>query len=232
MHRLLVLHRDMSGGRHRCAEARAGKDDRVTQPPLHPIEAESYSIMASRVDLSTWAEGPRQVVARMIHATADESFAESALIGAQAVEAAIRALKAAAPVVCDSKMVAAGVPRVASMTSVLCYLDRVPTPPLPGTRSAAAIEVAAGEHPDGAVWVIGNAPTALARLVGLCQAGALRPALVIGLPVGYVGAAEAKEELWASELRDLSVTNRGPRGGSPVAAAALNSLARLASGRG
>jgi precorrin-8X/cobalt-precorrin-8 methylmutase len=232
MHRLLVLHRDMSGGRHRRIEHRAGKLDRVTLRPLHPIEAESYSIMASRVDLSMWAEGPRQVVARMIHATADESFAESALIGVEAVGAAIRALSSGAPVVCDSKMVAAGVPQVASMTTVLCYLDHVQPPPIPGTRSAAAIEMAAGEHPDGAIWVIGNAPTALARLVDLHRAGTLHPAVVIGLPVGYVGAAEAKEELWASGLRDLSVTNRGPRGGSPVAAAALNSLARLASGRG
>jgi precorrin-8X/cobalt-precorrin-8 methylmutase len=232
MHRLLVLHRDMSGGRHQHVEFRPGGQDRVTQQPVHPIEAESYSIMASRVDLSGWAEGPRQVVARMIHATADESFAESALIGAEAVGAAIQALIGAAPVVCDSKMVAAGVPQVASMTKVLCYLDRVLPPPLPGTRSAAAIEAAAEEHPDGAIWVIGNAPTALSRLISLHTAGALRPALVIGLPVGYVGAAESKEELWASGLRGLSVTNRGPRGGSPVAAAALNALARLASGWG
>ncbi len=222
----------MSGERYTRTEARPGKQDAVTQRPRHPIEAQSYSIMASRVDLSGWAEGPRQVVARMIHATADESFAESALIGAEAVGAAIQALRGSAPVVCDSKMVAAGVAQVASMTNVLCYLDRVPPPPFPGTRSAVAIEAAAGEHPDGAIWVIGNAPTALARLVGLHRAGTLRPAVVIGLPVGYVGAAEAKEGLWTSGLRDLSVTNRGPRGGSPVAAAALNALARLASGRG
>jgi precorrin-8X/cobalt-precorrin-8 methylmutase len=204
----------------------------VTQPPLHPIEAESYSIMASRVDLSGWAAGARQVVARMVHATADESFAQSARIGAEAVGAAIGALRGAAPVVCDSKMVAAGVPQVASLTNVVCYLDGVPAPPPPATRSAAAIDLAAGEHPVGAIWVIGNAPTALARLVSLHRAGVVRPAVVIGLPVGYVGAAEAKEELWASTLREVSVTNRGFRGGSAVAAAALNALARLASGPG
>jgi precorrin-8X/cobalt-precorrin-8 methylmutase len=221
----------MSSGRHPRIEARPRKRYQVTQRPPHPIEAESYSIMASRVDLSGWAEGARQVVARMIHATADESFAESARIGPDAVGSAVRALRRGAPVVCDSKMVAAGVPQVASMTNVLCYLDRVPPPPLPGTRTAAAIALAAREHPDGVIWVIGNAPTALARLVGLHEAGALRPAVVIGLPVGYVGAAEAKDQLWTSNLRNLSITNRGPRGGSPVAAAALNALARLASGR-
>jgi precorrin-8X/cobalt-precorrin-8 methylmutase len=203
----------------------------VTQPPLHPIEAESYSIMAARVDLSGWAPGARDVVARMIHATADESFSESARIGVDAVGAALTALREESPVVCDSNMVAAGLPHVASMTKVLCYLDRAPRQVPSGTRSAAAIELAAREHPDGAIWVIGNAPTALARLIRLHKAGALRPAVVIGLPVGYVGAAETKKELWAGALRELSVTNLGPRGGSPAAAAAVNALARLASSR-
>ena len=168
----------------------------------------------------------------MIHATADESFARSARIGSEVVAAAVEALRGSAPVVCDTRMVAAGIPLVASVTKVLCFLDRVPSEPASGTRSAAAIELASTVHPDGAIWVIGNAPTALTRLVGLHQAGVVRPAVVIGLPVGYVGAAEAKEELWASGMRELSVTNRGPRGGSPVAAAAVNALVRLASGPG
>jgi precorrin-8X/cobalt-precorrin-8 methylmutase len=200
----------------------------VNQPQPHPIETESFSILASRVDLSKWSGPDRQIVARMIHATADESFAESARIGSNAAAATVEALRASAPVVCDSRMVAAGIPLVAQVTEVLCFLDRVPVEPSGGTRSAAAIELAATGHPDGAIWVIGNAPTALARLVELHQAGIVRPAAVIGLPVGYVGAAEAKDELWESGMRELSVTNRGPRGGSPVAAAAINALVRLA----
>jgi precorrin-8X/cobalt-precorrin-8 methylmutase len=204
----------------------------LTPPPPHPIEAESYSILASRVDLSRWSAPDRQIVARMIHATADESFARSARIGAAVVAAAVEALRRSAPVVCDTRMVAAGIPGAASVTEVVCYLDRVPAAPSGGTRSAAAIDLAASEHPDGAIWVVGNAPTALARLVRLHRAGVVRPAAVIGLPVGYVGAAEAKDELWDSGMRELSVTNRGPRGGSPVAAAAVNALVRLASGPG
>jgi precorrin-8X/cobalt-precorrin-8 methylmutase len=200
----------------------------VTQPPPHPIEAESYSILAGRVDLSNRPERDRPVVARMIHATADESFAASARLGRDVVAATVDALRSAAPVVCDTNMVAAGVPRVASMTSVRCYLDQVGAERAGGTRTAAAIELAARVNPDGAIWVIGNAPTALVRLISLHRDGAVRPAAVIGLPVGYVGAAEAKEQLWSSPLKDVCVTNCGPRGGSPVAAAALNALARLA----
>ncbi|MBV9662052.1 MAG: precorrin-8X methylmutase [Acidimicrobiales bacterium] len=196
----------------------------------HPIEEESFAILARRVDLSMWPPGTRQVVARMVHATADESFATTARIGDDAVKAATGALATASPVVCDARMVVAGVPRVAANLSVACYLDAVPgSQPGRATRSEAAIEVAAAEHPDGAIWVIGNAPTALARLLRLHEAGLVSPAAVIGLPVGYVGAADAKAALWDSPLRAISITNTGRRGGSPVAAAALNALWRMAS---
>ncbi len=191
----------------------------------HPIESESYRRIAERVDLSGWPDGARQVVARMIHATADESFASSARIGAGAVDAAVSALRQGVAVICDTRMVVAGVPGV---TLASCFLDRVPSAPPGGTRSAAGIEIAAAEHPDGALWVIGNAPTALARLLELADRGAVRPAAVVGLPVGYVGAAEAKAALWGSPLQPLAITNVGYRGGSPVAAAAVNALAALA----
>jgi precorrin-8X/cobalt-precorrin-8 methylmutase len=161
----------------------------------------------------------------MIHATADESFAETARIGDEAVAAATTALRGAVPVICDAQMVLAGIPRVRHAT---CLLGEVPTAPPGLTRSAAAIQLAAERHPEGALWVIGNAPTALASLLTLYHLGGVRPAAVIGLPVGYVGAAEAKAALWDSPLRPLAITNIGPRGGSPVAAAAVNALARLA----
>ena len=202
---------------------------------VHPIEARSYEIMASRVDLSAWPPGDRDVVASMVHATADESFATSARIGPGAVAAAVAALAGGAPVICDARMVVAGVPRVAAAVPVLCYLDEEAVAPAAvagvgpaATRSAAAIDTAAARHPDGAVWAVGNAPTALFRLLELHSAGVLRPAAVIGLPVGYVGAAESKAALWASPLAAIAVTNEGRRGGSPVAAAAINAIGRLA----
>lgn len=195
---------------------------------IHPIEEESYAILAREVDLSGWPEPERAVVARMIHATADESFATSARIGGMAVAAAVAALRRGVPVVCDARMVVAGVPAVAARRDVLCYLDRVPAADGRTTRSERAVDIAAAEHPDGALWVIGNAPTALARLVALAAAGRVRPAAVVGLPVGYVGAAEAKAELWASPLAGSSISNEGRRGGSAVAAAAVNALWRLA----
>jgi len=200
----------------------------VPPPPVHPIEMESYRILAERVDLSGWPPGPRDVVARMVHATADESFALTARIGEQAVEATVAALAAGAPVVCDSRMVVAGIP---SVGGTVCLLDEVPEAPSGDTRSAAAIRLAAERHPAGAVWVVGNAPTALFALLDLVAAGAVRPAAVVGLPVGYVGAAESKERLWASALRTVAITNAGVRGGSPAAAGAVNALNRLAGGR-
>jgi precorrin-8X/cobalt-precorrin-8 methylmutase len=202
----------------------------VSGPLIHPIEDESYRIMRSRVDFSHLPAGARHVVERMVHATADESFSESALVGERFVEAAVEALGTGAAVVCDSRMVLAGVPGVARRAAVHCYLDRVGQDSVSrgSTRSAESIVLAADEHPDGAVWVIGNAPTALARLLELQQAGRVRPSAVIGLPVGYVGAADAKAALWDSPLRPISVTNVGRRGGSPVAAAALNAVSRLA----
>jgi precorrin-8X/cobalt-precorrin-8 methylmutase len=197
---------------------------------IHPIEEESYRIMRSRVDFSNWADGARDVVERMVHATADESFSETALVGGRFVEASVTALRWGAAVVCDSRMVVAGVPSVAGRVSVCCYLDRAEPRPgiLSSTRSAEAITLAAAEHPEGALWVIGNAPTSLQRLLELHRSGLVTPSAIVGLPVGYVGAAEAKQELWASPLGAIAVTNTGRRGGSAVAAAALNAVARMA----
>jgi len=198
--------------------------DAIVPVDIHPIEAESYRRMAERVDLSGWSPGARDVVARMIHATADESFATSARIGDEAVAAAVAALNACAPIVCDARMVVAGI----ASPGALCLLDEVPAAPAGTTRSAAALGLAAERHPDGAVWVVGNAPTALTALLELAATGRVRPAAVVGVPVGYVGAAEAKAALWGSDLRRVAITNVGERGGSPVAAAAVNALARLA----
>lgn len=190
---------------------------------VHPIEQESYRILAERIDLSAWPPGARDVVARMIHSTADLSFAATTRIGEHAVDRAVAALTAGAPVVVDAAMVAAGTPRIPTT----CLLDEVPTAPAGSTRSAAAFELAAQRHPNGAIWVVGNAPTALFALLDLHARGLVEPAAVIGVPVGFVGAAESKRALWDGPLGALAITCLGERGGTPVAAGGLNALWRL-----
>lgn len=184
----------------------------------HPIEVESYRILAERVDLASWTPLARAVVARMIHASADIDYATSARVTDHVVRAGVTALRAGAPIVCDSHMVRVGITGVPAE----CVLDEILEPPAGSTRAAAAMRLAAERHAAGAIFVIGNAPTALAELVSL----PVQPALVVGLPVGFVGAAEAKAAL----LRQgwPCITNTGEKGGSAVAAAAVNALVGLA----
>lgn len=188
---------------------------------VHPIEAESYRILGRRVDLSGWPPGPRAVVARVVHATADLDFAATMVVDEAAVEAGVRALRAGAPVVADVEMVRAGLPSVGAC----CHLAEA-TAGAGLTRAAAGMRLAAARHPVGAVVVVGCAPTALVEVLRLVRSGAFAPALVVGLPVGFVGAAEAKEAARGGAVP--SVTNVGDKGGSAAAAAAVNALARLA----
>lgn len=187
---------------------------------VHPIEAESYRILRERLDLSHLAPGPRAVVERVVHASADLDYARTVVITPNAVDAGVAALAAGAPVVADVEMVRAGIPGVGAV----CYLGAARA----GgdlTRSAAAMRLAAERHPEGAVVVVGCAPTALAEVVRLAERG-FAPALVVGLPVGFVGAAEAKAGLVGSGLP--AIANVGEKGGSAVAAAVVNALVRLA----
>lgn len=190
---------------------------------IHPIEEESYRVLSGRVDLGHLAPGPRAVVARVVHASADLEFASSMRVDEAAVAAGVAAVRAGAPVVVDVEMVRAGI----SGYPTECLLGDVSAGPggFP-TRSAMAIRAAVRRHPDGGVWVIGCAPTALTEVVRLTGAGDLRPALVIALPVGFVGAAEAKER--AAGMAAPVITNVGEKGGSAVAAAAFNAVVRLA----
>jgi len=189
----------------------------------HPIETESYRILAGRVDLSGFGPGAAAVVARVIHASADVEYASTMVVDEDTVDAGVAALREGGPVVTDVEMVAAGIPGL----DPACYLSQA-TATDGLTRSAAGMRMAAERHPRGAVIVVGCAPTALAEVVRLWTAGAFRPALVIGLPVGFVGAAEAKEALRRTALP--SISNVGEKGGSAVAAAAVNALVRLARG--
>lgn len=193
----------------------------------HPIEEESYRLLAERLDLSALAPGPRAVVSRVVHASADLDYARTMVVDERAVEAGVAALRSGAPILADVEMVRRGIAR----EDVVCRLEGAPEDPDPWpTRSAAAMAAAATEFPEGAVVVVGCAPSALSAVVELSGGGGFRPALVIGMPVGFVGASAAKEALRASGM--ASISNVGDKGGSPVAAAAANSLIRLASERG
>lgn len=180
---------------------------------VHAIEQESYAILRSRVDLAHLPPLSRAVVERVVHASADLGFVDDLVCDERVLEQAQQALTAGAPVVADVQMVAAGI----TSREVVCRVRQAAA--RDGlTRSAAAVRLAFSEVGPGAVWVVGCAPTALFELVR----GAYRPALVVGLPVGFVGAAESKAALRASGLPALS--NRSEKGGSAVAAAALNAL--------
>jgi precorrin-8X/cobalt-precorrin-8 methylmutase len=194
---------------------------------VHPIEAESYRRLRRAVDTTHLPRRTRDVVERVVHTTADPSWLPDLVADEAALEAGAAALAAGAPLVVDAAMVAAGITRYPST----CLVATPEAARLAGewglTRSAAGIRLAAtragaASAADGAVWAVGNAPTALVELLRLAEAGAVRPALVIGVPVGYVGAAEAKAALRATALPALS--NRSARGGSAIAAAAVNAL--------
>jgi precorrin-8X/cobalt-precorrin-8 methylmutase len=188
---------------------------------VHPIETESYRILRELVDLSDLGPLSRAVAERIIHASADLEYADSLVLNETDLRGGLEALRRGAPVVADVGMVAAGI----TAREALCFISdprtRELSESLAMTLSAAGFRVAAEEVGSGAVWVVGNAPTALFELLELD----VEPALVVGLPVGFVGAAESKEKLVESGL--LAVTNRGPKGGSAVAAAALNALLYL-----
>ena len=207
----------------------------LARPTVHPIEAESYRILAERIDLSRLPTGPRAVIERVLHASADLEYARTMVVSEQAVSAGVRALQAGAPVITDGEMTRAGIRGVAAVCCLNEVLNEVMDGAAPAeatTRSALGIRLAADRHPQGALVVIGSAPTALAEVVALAQSPdrPFAPALVIGLPVGFVGAAEAKAAARATGLR--VITNTGEKGGAAVAAAACNAIIRLAQGGG
>jgi len=194
------------------------------------IYAASFAAIERAADLTGIAPDLRDVALRLVHAVGDPDVIEDFTASERAGEAGQTALKAGAPVLTDSRMLADGIIRsgLPARNRVICTLGlgsvagnakRAGT-----TRSAAAVELWA-PFLDGAVVAIGNAPTALFRLLEGLAAGWPKPALIIGLPVGYIGAAESKDALIAAAPAPF-ITLRGQRGGSPLAAAAVNALAR------
>jgi precorrin-8X/cobalt-precorrin-8 methylmutase len=195
------------------------------------IYRRSFEIIRSEADLSGFTDEEADVAVRMIHACGLVEAAQQIVFGPGLVRAARQALQAGAPIICDAEMVAHGITRarLPANNEVICRLHDAGVPALAQklgtTRSAAAFDLV-GERLGGSVVVIGNAPTALFHLLESIDAGAAKPAAILGVPVGFVGAAESKEELAANSRGVPFLIVRGRMGGSAMAAAAVNALAR------
>jgi precorrin-8X/cobalt-precorrin-8 methylmutase len=192
------------------------------------IYRRSFATIRAEADLAGFPGDVAQVVVRMIHSCGMTDLPRDVGYSAGVVQRARAALRDGAPILCDAHMVAAGITRsrLPAGNEVICTLRDPAAVALAGrlgtTRSAAAVELWA-ERLDGAVAVIGNAPTALFRLLEIAGNSGPRPAAVIGIPVGFVGAAESKQALASSGLEYLVV--HGRRGGSAMAVAAVNAIA-------
>ena len=196
------------------------------------IYRRSFAIIRAEADLSRFSGGEERVVVRMIHACGMTDLPRDVELSPDFFQAGERALRNGAAILCDSKMVANGITRarLPGRNEIVCTLDDPRVPALAAeignTRTAAAMELW-GERLRGALVVVGNAPTALFRLLEMLDAGAPKPAAVIGIPVGFVGAAESKQAL-AADGRVPFLVVHGRRGGSAMAAAAVNALASAA----
>jgi precorrin-8X/cobalt-precorrin-8 methylmutase len=193
--------------------------------PADPLEAESYRILRSRLDLTELPPLSRAVTERVIHATADFDYVTDLVCHEPALAAGLGALRRGAAVVADEPTVASGIvgyPVICkSADSLAARLARTANI----TVSAAAVRLAFSAAGPGAIWLVGSAPAALFEIM----AREVQPALVIGVPAGFVGAAQAKDALRHSGLPSL--TNRSEKGGSAVAVAAFEALLLMAQDR-
>ena len=195
------------------------------------IYERSFAIIRAETDLSRFAEDEADIAVRMVHACGSTDAAQHIQFGRGLVTAVRSALRSGAPILCDSEMVAHGVTRarLPAGNEVRCTLHdpRVAglAQKLGTTRSAAALELWTDQLA-GAVVAIGNAPTALFHLLEMLANGAPKPAAILGIPVGFVGAAESKDALAENSYGVPYAIVRGRLGGSAMTAAALNSLAR------
>lgn len=194
------------------------------------IYRRSFAAIRAEADLTEVAAEAEPLAIRLIHATGEPAIVADLIVSANAIAAARAALAAGAPILVDAEMVAAGIirSRLPAGNPVICTLGDLGVGEAARaagtTRSAAAVD-RWRPHMQGAVVAIGNAPTALFRLLELIDLGAPRPAVILGFPVGFVGAAESKEALIAHGAGIPFVSLRGRRGGSAIAAAAVNALA-------
>jgi precorrin-8X/cobalt-precorrin-8 methylmutase len=193
------------------------------------IYRRSFGIIRAEADLARFSPIEERIAVRLIHTSGMVELARDIEFSGGFAEAARAALRRGAPILCDAKMVASGVTRarLPADNEVVCFLDAPEVPTLARelqtTRSAAALTLWK-ERLDGALVAIGNAPTALFRLLELFDTTKARPAAVIGVPVGFVGAAESKAALLADQRVPCLIV-RGRKGGSAMAAAAINALA-------
>ena len=194
------------------------------------IYRQSFAIIRAEADLRRFQRDEERVVVRLIHTSGNVELGQDVAFSADFTRAASQALQRGAPILCDAKMIVSGVTRarLPRDNALLCNLDDPRVPALAReqrtTRSAAAFALFA-EQLEGALVAIGNAPTALFRLLELLDETSARPAAVIGVPVGFVGAAESKAAL-EQELRVPWMVVRGRKGGSALAVAAINALGR------
>jgi len=195
------------------------------------IERESFRRIRALTDLDGLGDAEQQVAMRVVHSLGLPEAAAALRFSAGACAAGIAALKQECPILCDVEMVRHGVTRRLRADEPLCFLNHERVPALARargeTRSMAALEL---WQPllGGSLVLIGNAPTALFRLLQMLEAGAARPALIVAMPVGFVGAAESKQLLWDShrQLGVECITLLGRQGGSAVTAASCNALLR------
>lgn len=195
------------------------------------IYERSFAIIREEADLSVFTPEQADIAIRMIHACGQVEAARHFRFSPDFVTAARGALTAGKPILCDAAMVAHGVThaRLPAGNEVICTLRDPRTPELArqigNTRSAAALDLWA-DRLEGALVAIGNAPTALFYLLEMLEKGAPRPAAIIGMPVGFVGAAESKDALEESDLGIPYAIVKGRLGGSAMTAAAINAVAR------
>ncbi|WP_028552389.1 precorrin-8X methylmutase [Paenibacillus sp. UNC451MF] len=196
------------------------------------IEEQSFRMITEELGEHPFTDEQYSVVQRVIHASADFELGRSMLFHKDAVQAGIQAIRAGKTIVADVQMVQVGIskPRIAKFGGdVKVYISDADVMEeakrLNTTRAIISIRKAIQEA-DGGIYAIGNAPTALLELIRLVKEGVAKPGLVIGVPVGFVSAAESKEEL--AKLDIPFITNIGRKGGSPVAVAAVNAISLMA----
>jgi len=198
------------------------------------IEAASFSIIDEEAGDHGWLKAEWQIIRRAIHTSADFEYAQSMILSEYVIEMALAALKSGAGIVTDTNMALSGVSKP-RLTPLGCMIScHIADPDVASeainegvTRSIIAMRKGVA-NPDNRIFVIGNAPTALFELLRLVNVGVAKPALIIGLPVGFVGAEESKNALASSTHGIPFITNIGRKGGSNVAAAVVNALAIMA----
>ena len=201
------------------------------QPNPHAIEQHSFRQIRQLTDLSGLSDDAQQVVMRVVHSVGDPLVAQHMRISTNACAVGRKALDNHQTILCDVEMVKQGITKRMVQNPPLCYLNHEDTTAIAQlrgeTRSMAALDLW-GDQLAASVVVIGNAPTALFRLLEMIKAGVPKPALIVGIPVGFVGAAESKQALWDihEELGVECITLLGRQGGSAAASSVVNALLR------